>query len=110
MRPRLSSAERVRAITAALRRSRSALLAHLPLVIALPDAQFTAGFRFAVAKVESTFSREEAYEGILATARDRQCDLIAMASHGRKGARAVLLGSQTQQVLTHSAIPVLVLR
>ena len=50
------------------------------------------------------------YEAIISTARDRQCDLIAMASHGRKGLSAVLLGSQTQQVLTHSAIPVLVLR
>jgi nucleotide-binding universal stress UspA family protein len=53
---------------------------------------------------------DDPYEAIISTARDRQCDLIAMASHGRKGLRALLLGSQTQRVLTHSAIPVLVLR
>jgi nucleotide-binding universal stress UspA family protein len=53
---------------------------------------------------------DEPYEAIISTARERQCDVIAMASHGRKGLRALLLGSQTQKVLTHSAIPVLVLR
>jgi nucleotide-binding universal stress UspA family protein len=50
------------------------------------------------------------YEAILAAARDHGCDLIFMASHGRKGIRALLLGSQTQKVLTHSAIPVMVYR
>lgn len=50
------------------------------------------------------------YEAIIATARDRQCDLINMASHGDAGIKALLLGSQTQKVLTHSAIPVLVHR
>jgi nucleotide-binding universal stress UspA family protein len=49
-------------------------------------------------------------EAIVATARAQQCDLIAMASHGRKGIAGMLLGSVTQKVLTHSAIPVLVLR
>jgi nucleotide-binding universal stress UspA family protein len=52
----------------------------------------------------------ETYESIIKTARDRECDLIAMASHGRKGIKAVLIGSQTQKVLTHSAVPVLVFR
>lgn len=47
---------------------------------------------------------------IIKTARDLQCDLIVMGSHGRSGAAALLLGSQTQAVLTHSAIPVLVIR
>lgn len=47
---------------------------------------------------------------IISTAHDKGCDLIAMASHGRKGIKAVLLGSQTQKVLTHSALPVLVFR
>jgi nucleotide-binding universal stress UspA family protein len=37
-------------------------------------------------------------------------DLIVMASHGRKGVSALLLGSETQKVLTHSAVPVLVVR
>jgi nucleotide-binding universal stress UspA family protein len=39
-----------------------------------------------------------------------KCDLIVMASHGRKGLKRLLLGSETQHVLTHSHIPVLVLR
>lgn len=47
---------------------------------------------------------------ILAAARKNKCDLIVMASHGRKGLSRILLGSETQQVLTHSTIPVLVLR
>jgi nucleotide-binding universal stress UspA family protein len=49
-------------------------------------------------------------EAIIAAARSQQCDLIAMASHGRKGITGLLLGSVTQKVLTHSAIPVLVFR
>ncbi|MCA3237867.1 MAG: universal stress protein [Curvibacter sp.] len=49
-------------------------------------------------------------EAIIATARKNKCDLIVMASHGRKGVKRLLLGSETQQVLTHSHIPVLVLR
>jgi len=49
-------------------------------------------------------------ESILSTAKKSKCDLIVMASHGRKGLKRVLLGSETQQVLTHSQIPVLVLR
>jgi nucleotide-binding universal stress UspA family protein len=47
---------------------------------------------------------------ILAAAKKNKCDLIVMASHGRKGISRILLGSETQQVLTHSRIPVLVLR
>ncbi len=49
-------------------------------------------------------------EAIIATAKRSKCDLIVMASHGRKGIKRLLLGSETQQVLTHSHIPVLVLR
>ncbi len=49
------------------------------------------------------------YEAILAAARERGCDLIVMASHGRRGLAALLLGSETQRVLTHAAIPVLVI-
>ena len=47
---------------------------------------------------------------ILSAAKKNRCDLIVMASHGRKGLSRILLGSETQQVLTHSSIPVLVLR
>lgn len=53
---------------------------------------------------------DEPYQAILAEARERGCDLIAMASHGRRGVKAMLLGSETQKVLVHSMIPVLVLR
>ena len=49
-------------------------------------------------------------EALLAAAKKHKCDLIVMASHGRKGIKRLLLGSETQQVLTHSTIPVLVLR
>lgn len=50
------------------------------------------------------------YRQIIGVARKRKCDLICMASHGRRGVSAVILGSETQKVLTHSATPVLVLR
>lgn len=50
------------------------------------------------------------YEAIIAIAADRGCDLIAMASHGRRGIKALVLGSETIRVLTHSTIPVLVYR
>ncbi len=50
------------------------------------------------------------YEEIIATATSKQCDLIWMASHGRKGLDKLLLGSETQRVLAHSAIPVLIYR
>lgn len=49
-------------------------------------------------------------EAIIAAAKKHKCDLIVMASHGRKGVKRLLLGSETQQVLTHSHIPVLILR
>lgn len=49
-------------------------------------------------------------ESILAAVKKNKCDLVVMASHGRKGLKRILLGSETQQVLTHSSVPVLVLR
>ena len=49
-------------------------------------------------------------ESVLAAAKKHQCDLIVMASHGRKGIKRILMGSETHHVLTHSSIPVLVLR
>ena len=49
-------------------------------------------------------------ESIMAAATKHGCDLVVMASHGRKGIKRVLLGSETQHVLTHSTVPVLVLR
>ena len=53
---------------------------------------------------------EHPYQGIIETAENKGCDLIIMASHGRSGMSAVVLGSQTVKVLTHSKIPVLVYR
>jgi len=51
-----------------------------------------------------------AAEGIIDTAKDQGSDLIVMTSHGRRGMSRVLLGSQTVEVLTHSTVPVLVIR
>jgi nucleotide-binding universal stress UspA family protein len=50
------------------------------------------------------------YEAIIKAAKDKGCDLIFMASHGRKGMSALVLGSETVKVLTHSRIPTLVCR
>ena len=50
------------------------------------------------------------YEGIIKAAEDKGCDLIFMASHGRRGLAGLLLGSETAKVLTHCKIPVLVYR
>jgi nucleotide-binding universal stress UspA family protein len=50
------------------------------------------------------------WKAIIATAKSRKCDLIVMASHGRRGVEALLLGSETHKVLTHSKVPVLVCR
>ena len=50
------------------------------------------------------------YLGILDAAAQQNCDLIVMASHGRRGVKALVLGSETHKVLTHSKIPVLVFR
>ncbi|MEN9543940.1 MAG: hypothetical protein RLZZ598_773 [Pseudomonadota bacterium] len=50
------------------------------------------------------------YEAIIDHANRQGCELIVMASHGRRGMSALLLGSETQKVLTHSRVPVLVVR
>lgn len=50
------------------------------------------------------------WEAVIDHARRHECDLIVMASHGRRGVTALLLGSETQKVLTHSKVPVLVVR
>lgn len=50
------------------------------------------------------------YEAIIKQAKKSKCDMIMMASHGRKGLSSILLGSETAKVLTHSTIPVLVVR
>jgi nucleotide-binding universal stress UspA family protein len=50
------------------------------------------------------------WEAILDAAKRNKCDAIVMASHGRRGFSALLLGSETQKVLTHSKLPVIVVR
>jgi nucleotide-binding universal stress UspA family protein len=50
------------------------------------------------------------WEAIIEQAKSQNCDLIVMASHGRRGLSALLLGSETQRVLTHCDLPVLVVK
>jgi nucleotide-binding universal stress UspA family protein len=57
-----------------------------------------------------TIERNVPYEGILETAAAETCDLIVMGSHGRKGVKALILGSVAQKVLTHATIPVMVIK
>lgn len=57
-----------------------------------------------------TVEAQHPWEAILDHAKQQGCDLIVMASHGRRGMGALLLGSETQRVLVHSPIPVLVVR
>jgi nucleotide-binding universal stress UspA family protein len=53
---------------------------------------------------------DQPYLAIIETAHRKSCDLIVMASHGRRGISAIVLGSETVKVLTHSTVPVLVVR
>ena len=57
-----------------------------------------------------TMTSESPWEGIIVAATSKRAELIVMASHGRRGLSALLLGSETAKVLTHSKIPVLVCR
>ena len=70
------------------------------------DAAHAAGVRCTSVTLTSDFPAD----AILATAKKRKCDLIFMASHGRRGLRGALLGSETHKVLTEGKIPVLVFR
>ena len=74
------------------------------------NAVKSAGQQKAVKVKAVTVKSDLVAESIMATAKRNKCDLIVKASHGRKGLKRLLLGSETQQVLTHSTIPVLVLR
>ena len=70
------------------------------------DAATTAGVRCEVVCAKD----EHPYRAIIDVAKKHGCDVIVMASHGRRGISAVVLGSETVKVLTHSDIPVLVYR
>ena len=62
-------------------------------------------------KAKALVSRSDIVsDAIIAAAKKQKADLVVMASHGRKGIKRLLLGSETQQVLTHCHMPVLVLR
>lgn len=74
------------------------------------DAVKTAAEAKGVTTQALTVTSDLVSEAIMAQAKKHHCDLIVMASHGRNGVQRLLLGSETQQVLTHSHIPVLVLR
>ena len=63
-----------------------------------------------VAFVGDTIERNVVYEGVIETAKAEGCDLIVMASHGRQGVKALILGSVAQKVLTHAAVPVLIVK
>lgn len=81
--------------------------AHAAKVLKTVSAAATgAGVSCATVHVE----HEHRYQGIIDTAAANGCDLIIMASHGRRGTTAIVLGSETVKVLTHSKIPVLVHR
>ncbi|MGS0753316.1 universal stress protein [Roseateles sp. GG27B] len=90
-----------------------------------PQEFFDAQERIAAARVKAAMALAEAagldceghtlealhaWEAIIEHASTHQCDLIVMASHGRRGVQALLLGSETQKVLTHCTTPVLVVR
>lgn len=72
----------------------------------IKDAASEAGVSCNVIRVE----HEQPYSAIIDAAKKYGCDLILMASHGRRGFSALVLGSETHKVLTHSTIPVLVYR
>ena len=65
--------------------------------------------RGVAARTQHVFA-EHPYEAIIAIAAKEGCDLVCMASHGRKGIAGLLVGSETNKVLTHSKVPVLVCR
>jgi nucleotide-binding universal stress UspA family protein len=75
----------------------------------LEDAERTAK-KQGVACTAILQEHDQPYQAIIGTATKKRCDLIAMASHGRRGVTALLLGSETSKVLTYSRIPVLVYR
>jgi nucleotide-binding universal stress UspA family protein len=63
-----------------------------------------------VAATAERISGERPHRAIVAAADRLSCDLIVMASHGRRGFQRMLLGSQTQRVLVQAGVPVLVIR
>ena len=77
---------------------------------AIVDAVQKAALKQGVVAKALTVKSDLVSDAIIAAAKKHKCDLIVMASHGRRGIKRLLLGSETQLVLTHSHVPVLVLR
>lgn len=77
---------------------------------ALVDAVVAAAAKQGVKAKGALAHSDRVADALLSAARKHKCDLIVMASHGRRGLSRVLLGSETQHVLSHGTIPVLVLR
>ena len=75
-------------------------------ILQLQQACAAAGLVFEGHTVEALHP----WEAVIEYAQGQSCDLIVMASHGRRGVTALLLGSETQKVLTHTKVPVLVVR
>jgi nucleotide-binding universal stress UspA family protein len=75
-------------------------------IATVADACKAAGVPYQAHTVEALHP----WEAIIDHAKRQECDLLVMASHGRRGVSALLLGSETQKVLTHSTVPVLVVR
>lgn len=74
------------------------------------DAVKKAAMAKGVSTQALTVKSDVVSDAVLAAAKKHQCDLIVMASHGRRGIKRLLLGSETQHVLTHASIPILVLK
>lgn len=96
----LVEASTVEALVAASRHQAETILEQAVAVAAAAGVSATAGSR----------QGSQPHREILAEAEARGCDLIVMASHGRQGLEGLLIGSETQRVLIHSRIPVLVVR
>jgi nucleotide-binding universal stress UspA family protein len=77
---------------------------------AVVDAVKKAALAKGVVTKAVTVKSDVVSDALLAAAKKHQCDVIVMASHGRKGIKRLLLGSETQHVLTHATVPVLVLK
>lgn len=76
------------------------------MLVKVEEIAEAAGVRCEAVAVVSDYP----YQQIIEIAKKKKCDLIMMASHGRRGLSSILLGSETAKVLTHSKIPVLVVR
>ena len=98
-------ASRTRQISAEFEHHAQAIKQHATKVLDdVASAAKKAGLSCETVQVED----EHPYEAIIKAAKDNGCDAIVMASHGRSGISAVLLGSVTNKVLTHTTIPVVV--